>query len=215
MESSRCPRHILQQWCVFNYFQQRLERGSCFQGCDKRALQKAVGSQTVRHVEKVLKGWCIMLQACSLPYHQYVPPPKRMPWMLKLVYTPISSWKFYHRGICSDSPTSWIRPWVYSLFAFRLLIKKRKKNVRSSLVFSLLTCQLHEVTLFPQGDFLLVPLPSVNRALMLLGVKKASHWGQTSERCKRPNVRLPIKQQGGKFLTLFWLKWVGWGKKLN
>lgn len=46
-----------------------------------------------------------------------------------------------------------------------------------------------------------VPPFSVNKALMLPGVNKASHCGQTLERCKGPNVRLPVKQQGGKFLT--------------
>lgn len=50
---------------------------------------------------------------------------------------------------------------------------------------------------------------------MLLGVEKAGLCGQTSERCKRPNVRMPIKQQGGKFLLFFWLKRVGWGKILK
>ena len=49
-------------------------------------------------------------------------------------------------------------------------------------------------------------------ALMLLGVKKASYCGQTCEKLQEANVRLPIRQQGGKCLPFFWLSELVGGK---
>lgn len=161
---------------------------------------------------KGLEGWYIRLQALSLPppsTNTTRPLPDLLCWYLNLCTSLLPL------QVLSVRHPQWLTSFLkldHTIALSLCFLFAHKETVQTSLVFSLLRCQLNDVTLEPQGDSFLVPLLSVNRALMLLGVKKASHRGQTSERLQEADVRLPIKQQGGKCLPFFWLKWVGWGE---
>lgn len=192
------------KWCIFTNFQQRLDLKADYLTVIKRCQRKLWEEDCEKRredVQRVVHYFACLLSRINL---QHMHPPSRLALLIfELVCIPTVSVNSVSKASAMTHQLLLNLDSPQLTFCFLFV---HKETVQASLAFSLLRCQLNEVTSEPQGDFLLVLLPRVNRALMLLGVKKANHCGQTVVRCKRPNVRLPIKQQGGKFLPLFWLK---------